>query len=232
MNTVNEELKKNYNNWICGQQYLADKDYSNMFQMGVPEEYISREKPLIMYVGQECKNCSSYKTQTWCEAFLRIQMTKQPDRNEAFERVLNSPFWNFARLVSETCTANIIWNNLDKFHRLNPEQPVYSEDAIRLNAPYGKEKLSILQREIQCVNPDMLLFCIGPRKKYGQSLAAAFDCQWTDLEPYRPTKNDPLHRIDPILGLSIPAYWTYHPAFLCRAGLQEPVVLGLAQAIR
>ena len=226
-NRVETELKEIYDHWPRGLEFSSRGTYSRMFQVGVPDECLTERKPLIMYVGQECRDCDDYKSPDWCKAFLTIQMTQKTNPEYPGEKVVNYPFWRFARLLAEKVSGNVVWNNLDKFHRAaekQPDQPIDREEAAWLNAAYGEDHLSVMQREILCIHPDLILFCVGPREKYCVSMAAAFDCDWKELRRFRPTKQSPVKRIDQVLGLKVITLWTYHPGYIYRAGITEQII--------
>ena len=60
LNKVELALKEIYDGWQYGNE-KENKDYSGMFRMGFPDEYIDSDRPLLMYVGQECLDCDSKK---------------------------------------------------------------------------------------------------------------------------------------------------------------------------
>ena len=61
-NRVETELKEIYDHWPRGLEFSSRDTYSRMFQVGVPDECLTERKPLIMYVGQECRDCDDYKS--------------------------------------------------------------------------------------------------------------------------------------------------------------------------
>ena len=230
LNSVELALKELYDDWTLGNAKNNHGDYSAMFRMGFPKEYIGSKRPLLMYVGQECLRCTSQKTQIWVRNYQNVQRTKVPNKDETPNQ---SPFWEFYRSL---CTLGFdsLWNNLDKLHlwdRKNVQNglpgtvTLTREDAKALNAPYGPEGLSVLQREIQLLKPRMVLFAIGPQEKYRASLAAAFSVDERLLCSYKPTRKQCVRDISALLGLEdTVVLWTYHPKYL-RIGKLEAVAL-------
>ncbi|MBQ8790290.1 MAG: hypothetical protein IJZ51_03150 [Ruminiclostridium sp.] len=217
LNKVEKELKKLYENWGLGNQIENSSKYSAMFRMGFPNEYIDSEKPLLMYVGQECLHGNKEKTQAWIREYQNVQRTKKRITNDWFDYGTNrSPFWNFFRRLSGL-GINVLWNNLDKFHPANAQRLSW-EDGVKFNSSYGDDKLSILQREIKLLKPKVIVFVIG-NGKYTASLASAFSVSEKKLMKYEPNPQEFVSEASDVLGLeNTIALWTYHPAFLQRSG--------------
>ena len=108
-----------------------------------------------------------------------------------------------------------MWNNLDKFHPAG-SQRLTATDGITFSQPYGKEKMSVLQREISLLKPAAIVFVIGSGK-YIDSLATAFSLDINCLRLYKPTRSSLVVDISNLLDLDgIKVLWTYHPAYLQR----------------
>lgn len=216
LNAVEKDLKTLYDNWEVGNEIENNPKYSSMFRMGFPTEYINGDKPLLMYVGQECLNCTEDKTQSWVREYQNVQRTKMRIKNDWFDNGTNrSPFWNFYRRLGDM-NFNVLWNNLDKFHPTDKQRLSY-EDSIKFNAAYGKENLSVLQREIDLLKPSVIVFVIG-NGKYTASLASAFSIDEEKLKQYEPHTEKYVTEISGVLGLkNTLAFWTYHPAYLQRS---------------
>lgn len=216
LNKIELDLKKLYDNWGLGNE-KENNGYSSMFRMGYPCEYIGSEKPLLMYVGQECLNCNKEKTQAWIREYQNVQRTKKRITTDWFDNGTNrSPFWNFYRRLSGF-GFNVLWNNLDKFHP-SGSQRLSWEDGVEFNSSYGDDNLSVLQREIELLKPRVIVFVIG-NGKYTASLASAFSVSEEDLRKYEPTPETFVSEISSVLGIdNTIALWTYHPAFLQRSG--------------
>lgn len=213
LNKVECELKNIYDDWSLGNKTENDPQYSSMFRMGFPDEFLNNDKPLLMYVGQECLHCNKEKTQVWIREYQNVQRTKKRITTDWFDNGTNrSPFWNFYRRMSNL-GFNVLWNNLDKFHPID-NQRLSWEDGVRLNSPYGNDNLSVLQREIELLKPKVVVFVIG-NGKYTASLASAFSVSEEELKKYEPNSQEFVAEISNVLGLkNIVALWTYHPAHL------------------
>lgn len=219
LNRVELALKEIYDGWQLGNE-KENNGYSAMFRMGFPDEYIDSDRPLLMYVGQEDLNGDDYKTQEWVRKYQTVQLTE----NNAMlprEKIRYSPFWEFCRKLDDM-GYNCLWNNLDKFLKADHKEHIEKEDAVELNAAYGEDKLSILQREINLLKPKVIVFTIGPREKYRKSLASAFSIDASLLYAHRPTRKSCVNKISDVLGLkgSI-VLWTYHPNYLNRGKLKD-----------
>lgn len=218
LNEVELELKKLYDSWECGNQYEAKADeYSTMFRMGYPEEFINSKKPLLMYIGKECRDCKPYKTQEWVRKYQWIQLHETEIKGFS-EKVRFFPYWRFYRDLA-ALGYNVLWNNLDKFHKNTKavsEQPLSIEHTVSLNQPFGKRNMSILQREIELIHPNVIVLAIG-KGTYIDSLAAALSIDRHALSVLQPTGGKPVQDISDIANIpNTKVLWTYHPGFLCR----------------
>lgn len=230
LNCVELKLKEIYDEWDLGNELEKKPEYSAMFRMGFPDEFINNNKSLVMYVGQECRDCNSLKTQEWIRKFQTVQMKKE--HVEGFtEGVLASPFWNFYRKIAEK-GYNVLWNNLDKFHHikeLNKElkqELIKGDNAEKISAQYGEDNKSILQREIELIKPDIVLLIIGPKWKYIQSFCSAFGISdLSMMKKFKPTKSNPVSDLSEILAIpDTKVLWTYHPAYLNRINKYSDVL--------
>lgn len=230
LNKVECELKNIYDGWSLGNKTENDPRYSSMFRMGFPDEYINNGKPLLMYVGQECLHCNKEKTQAWIREYQNVQRTKKRITTDWFDNGTNrSPFWNFYRRMS-ALGFNVLWNNLDKFHPTD-SQRLSCEDGVRLNSPYDNDNLSVLQREIELLKPQAVVFVIG-NGKYTASLASSFSVSEEELKKYEPNSQEFVSEISSVLGLqNTIAFWTYHPAFLQRSGKYREVIAIIEKSI-
>ena len=232
LNTIEIELRKIYDQWETGNEYEAKDEHSKMFRIGFPEEYLSNGKPMIMYVGQEVRDGESSKNwsnnkkkgegkdQQWVRRYTELQLYDIPMEGD---KKNNSAFWSFARALKNN-NYNVLWNNLDKFHTPGPGR-IDKRESPKLNTPYGQENLSILQREIAVLKPDIIVFAIGSQERYVLSFAAAMGVEIAKLWPYKPTLSDPVQEITEELQLSgTRVFWCYHPAYLRRKHLENCVV--------
>ena len=219
LNRVELALKEIYDGWQLGNE-KENNGYSAMFRMGFPEEYIDSDRPLLMYVGQEDLDGKPHKTQAWVRKYQIVQRTQT--YNKEIDRGSNkSPFWELYRKLDDM-GYNCLWNNLDKFLKADHKEHIAKEEAVGFNAPYGEERLSVLQREINLLKPKVVVFGIGPREKYRKSLASAFSIDASSLYAHRPTRQNCVHDISAVLGLKDTiVLWTYHPNYLSRGKLKD-----------
>ena len=229
LNRVELALKEIYDGWQLGNE-CENNGYSAMFRMGYPDEYIDSDRPLLMYVGQEDLDGKPHKTQAWVRKYQIVQQTKI--YNKEIARGTNtSPFWDFYRKLCDI-GYNGLWNNLDKFLYADHKTHLLTEDAAILSAAYGLDRLSVLQREIKQLKPSVIVFAIGPRKKYWVSLASAFSLNEKTLWEHKPTIKNCVNDISDILGLeNTIVLWTYHPNYLRRRGLEIAVLNEIKQKI-
>lgn len=214
LNVKEEALIKIYNEWEIGKAYEQNPNFSPMFRMGYPTDFLENEKPLIMYVGQECLRCNEEKSQVWVRGYQEEEIHKNKDHR---------PFWIFY-LDLYKMGYNVIWNNLNKFHLANTTY-LDEDSAVILNKSYGTDNLSIIQREIIETQPTAIVFAIGNKQRYIKSLAASFSKSEDVLSPYRPTKEQPINEISAVLGLkNKKVFWCYHPAYLNRSKNYEKAI--------
>ncbi len=214
LRTVQREwMEKIVNHYV---EQSQDVDYSHPFFFGIPEAF--ENQPCVMIVGQEPDDFDRYrrdlnleKLQQWVIDYLMVQIKeKEGDVN-------HSPFWQAFRLM-RGAGKYVLWNNIDKMHRLiieneNKKTIILSrEDEVALNRPYGNEKKSLLQREIEIVRPAAIWLAVGPYRE--GAIEDSFGLPNGTLNLYRPCKNNWLFEIGKHLSLDIPVYWTYHPKYL------------------
>ena len=111
----------------------------------------------------------------------------------------------------------------EKQYRLRCDAQGYEQRRI-LNEKISPYNMSLLQIEIDILKPDIVIFAVGPNNPYFRALHYAFDLNEGTLNDYFPTAENPCKEISQILGLDMPAYWTYHPNFLSRNGLFKRVI--------
>lgn len=239
LNEKDRELLEIYNQWETGIEFEKTDGYSYMFRMGVTDDYLEPGKFKVLYYGQECLRMKEKKNQEWIKNYQTVQRTRNtiPGFDEdGAEGVNRSPFWKFYRQLCEINNNNtsVLWSNLNKIHLVDPnnknsspldskgkpntaKEPIRDLNAIkRLDSQYGMPLHSIVQREIECLQPDLVFFAIGPKERYVTALAASFGIQPEELFPQKPTIARPACRIDNLLKMGIPMIWTYHPAYLNR----------------
>lgn len=215
INSIELALKKIYDEWDLGNELDKNPKYSAMFRMGFPDEFIDDNKPVLMYVGQECLRCNNEKTQEWVRKYQSLQMKKE--YIDGFcEEINSSPFWSFYRKIADK-GYNVLWNNLDKFHPYDSAR-VTGEDAERFNAQYGEDNKSVFQREIELIKPKVILLTVGPKRKYIQSLCSALGISNISMmQKFKPTKSKPVSDLTEVIAIpDTKVLWTYHPAYLNR----------------
>ena len=134
------------------------------------------------------------------------------------------PFWSLFRAI-ENGGFVPCWNNLDKvyfgdLYRDGDEQKSLSEPAeVALSRQYARNgdstPKSLLQREIELAQPDIVLFVTGPN--YAKSMEIAFGV--SGQLNGRLNKDKKILKITDTLSIGRPAFWTYHPAN--RLGIQS-----------
>ena len=227
-------LKEEYDKDILGRGKL-----SCAFSFGVSDHYANSNKR-IMIVGQEANGHSYdydqwylYNWQKWAIAYLNRQVNKERNKDIGYNR---SPFWRFFRALEKKGYAPC-WNNIDKVRKYCC---VDAKDWVECKLPWDEQSKdreilnskifngkSLLQKEIELAAPDAVVFIIGPHNPYYHALSLAFfDGEDVDqrLAEVKPSEKDCCQEISSILGLNIPAYWTYHPNFLSRNKLFNNVI--------
>lgn len=218
---MKDELKKVYLEWeqeilLPFKSTRDDNQYSSPFYMGYSQHY-SADKKIIMVIGQEARNWNTLNTdwpideiQKWYEKFIAKQLFNV--QNEC--SYLNSPFWRFSRNL-QSLNYNIVWNNLDKLHRYDENNKTKSlkvADEKELNKRFGNDNKSLLEREIDIIKPDCIIFVTGPA--YYKSMCACFGIEPTTLAEYRPNSQNLCTEIENILNYKGKVFWAYHPSHL------------------
>lgn len=236
MENINKTLLSIQEEWI---RLIADplvhnepnEHFSKPFLFALSDE-LCLDKKLVMLVGQEARDWGEYEDNkaslTSIQQWAINRYNNQFFRNKNSEEYINSPFWSFFRKLRMHNT-NICWNNLDKLHRYtssaskNKTKPLRIRHELVLSQQYGPDNKSLLQREIDAVNPQAIVFLTGPN--YTSSMACVFGVNEQALIPYAPTRKNFVSKIEHITGLDIPVFWTYHPNYLRRnAGFTADVL--------
>lgn len=245
---------------VLKEEYDKDESRGRLscaFSFGLSYNYVSSKKK-VMVVGQEANGHTfDYDTwglanwQKWAIDYLDFQINKDDDekRKSMNFRTNNSPFWKFMRGLKkneeqkEDEGYGICWNNLDKVRRyILFDEKEWTEDYL----PYDKKKnreraildekifegKSLLQKEIEIVEPNFVIFAVGPRNPYYHTLCNAFfdgeDAYKKLLDSYpNYTENEGIVEISEKLGLEMPAYYIYHPSFFQRKGALKAVIAKL-----
>lgn len=236
---VNEQLRNVTRDWLNSdsvQKRLKSTEglYSDVFVPGISEYYAEAVGRRILLFGQEARNFyfdndnSLERIQNWviCYAMSQIDQTRmisagQDSQDLPREKLNKSPFWSLFRKIVQQ-GWHPAWSNLDKFHRFEPESrktiPLTGDDEVIFNSPVRKDEKTLVQKEIEIVKPDVIVFLVGPN--YTKSLSIALRIEKKQLAAIRPTANAEGYcvRIDESLTkLSVPVYWTYHPAYILRS---------------
>lgn len=215
------------------------------FSFGVSEHYIKSDKK-IMIVGQEAnghtfdyENWCLKNWQSWAVDYLDYQVYDENQNDRKFKKN-NSPFWQFINALKEK-GFGVCWNNLDKVRRyVKVDGKEWKEDKLPYDRANGERKIlntkifdanskSLLEKEIAIVQPDIVVFAIGPSNPYYHTLYSAFlgsDYAYEQMLkecPY-PTTDNVCPNIKDKLNLTIPAYYTYHPNFLKQSKKFENVI--------
>lgn len=210
--------------------------YSNIFFVA-KDEISNIESKTIMIIGQNAMHKTKFKNDNliYQEMSSKCYLEKQLNNVGNDHAYNSSPFWNFTRSFKHE-GYNIIWNNIDKINRIKnvePEDASYEdasyEDELQMNSSYGIKNMSLLQREIEYYNPEILLFVTGP--DYSQSMSAALQLDKKVLNDIKPTREKHLVDISLVLDLDILAYWTYHPRYLSLIKLFDETIDTILKSI-
>ena len=84
---------------------------------------------------------------------------------------------------------------------------------------YNGNKLSLVKREIEIANPDVVIFLTGPSYALSMSTALEYtNTSNTKINGSRPTKKKPVVKLEAIRfnNKDIKVIWTYHPGYLAQ----------------
>lgn len=200
----------------------AQYSFSQPFFTGVMDD---GSKPLIMFIGQETngwgliEDFNVYGKRSWDIVnsqksgldILKAKLSSLP--------VNASPFWRFIysiKMERSEYDIGVVWNNLDKIHyrvnnaKINDKNKdiecvtLYEKDEEELNKIIDKYGKTLLQLEIETINPDLIVFLTGPT--YKKSMEKALGIELIE----KPTL-DCL-----VVPINDKILWTYHPSFLFR----------------
>lgn len=243
---MNHELNKYQAKWLKQVfEPFAEKyaDISSPFFLGVSEKYIQAQNR-IMIVGQETNGWSTYKTdwsiednQKWAIDYLDYQLyySNDPALKEQFKRRNSSPFWGFFKQFSKDDIVPC-WNNVDKAQRNidGNTKSLTGPMEIELNCIIPDSNETLFQKEIEITQPLLIVFITGPA--YSRTMEAALNLKNGSLENAKPSLQNGCVDITEIAGLSVPTFWTYHPAYihrkstpLCRDEIIQTIKAGTAQ---
>ena len=251
--TMNEKLLEVQKKWEEQCYKVLKKEYDDneeekgklscAFSFGVSDRYIQSDKR-IMIVGQEA-NGHTFDDKKWClknwqdwaVEYLNFQVYKEPAKKYEIDPNY-SPFWQFFRAFWDKADGyDVCWNNLDKVRRYTlSDEGKWLERKLPYDENNTERKIlnrkifdgkSLLQKEIEIVNPDCVIFAIGKKNPYYHTLCDAFFHQgnaYDMLLKNYPTLGSPVVEISKKLGLEMPAFYTYHPNFLRIKGKFDEVV--------
>ena len=202
------------------------KKYANIsypFFLGVSEKYFQADNR-IMIVGQETYGWSMYKpdwsiddSQNWAINYLDYQLhySNDSELKEQFGRRNSSPFWGFFKQFSN---ADIVpcWNNVDKAHQIFDGKTKSLTEAMEteLNCILPDSNKTLFQMEVEITKPTLIVFITG--HTYSRTMEAALNLKNGSLENAKPSLQNGCVDITEIAGLSVPTFWTYHPAYIHR----------------
>lgn len=181
-------------------------------------------KKNILVIGQEAR--SFFKSNddidaeyisSYVSEFHDVQINKPKHNN-----YLKTPFWYFIRGLSEN--YNILWNNLDKLHKYEGEETykLTSTEELLLHEPFSEANKSLLQLEVDVLNPDVIVLVVGPH--YYKSLFKALNLNTSEYEKSKPNKNMLVQQLIVDDFKSTQILWTYHPGYLNRISMLKPVL--------
>ena len=194
---------------------------SRPFYFAVSDKYCVADKK-IMIVGQETHNWWKYSEeadkkclQQWSIGYLEHQLWRTGGY-----RFNKSAFWMFFRQLQKDGFTPC-WNNIDKLHRyINGQtKPLTAEQDKIFSSQYGMDSKSLLQREIELVKPDVIIFIIGPNYQCSLEHSFGLEIASKPLSQLRPTLEHPCQEITSAIKMDIPAIWTYHPTYMNRKGM-------------
>lgn len=212
---------------------LCEDLISHPYCMGVVNEYIDSNMR-IMIVGQEPDGLTEYyehfsqfgtqnrqiglqSAQDWSIRYQEKQLY-----NRGNEEKNNSPFWTLFRDLVELGFVPC-WNNIDNVHRIVDNKTESLTIALEeiLNSPYGSDQKTLLQKQIDIVNPNAIWFVTGPH--YIKTMAYGLQVKLTELEEYAPSANRLVTELNGKVGEKIKAFWSYHPKYLNHKGARKSV---------
>lgn len=162
------------------------------------------------------------------------------DNNLQTVKLRSKPFFNFLKELAKY--YNVCWNNLDKIHYTAIlKKAMYSEDAKIMDEfnkethktvtlYYEDEKVigdkyfedkSLLQKEIEIIEPDYILFATGPNYK------KSMDTQIGKIFDKTPNSNTAV-----VTAKDKQYFWTYHPQYLQRKEWCEKVLKELQEKLK
>jgi len=211
MGSINEKLKKLYNEKIVGiEKKLEDVHYEDHWLDGPQlmycrEENYNNSNLKILFVGQES---NSWKGDI-------IENTEDlMNQYKNFNFSNNSPFHNYIHwingIINPNCNHNFLFTNVTKFCLFNEATgDGYPLDNITFEKTI--EHFNVLKGEIEITKPDIVIFFSGPN--YDEKIKFQFDEELT----FKPVFHDIAEKkLAKVSGSILPkhTYRTYHPKYL------------------
>lgn len=227
---MNKELNKYQKEWFeeIFEPYIIENPNANIsypFFTGVVEQYVKADKRILI-IGQETSGWNIYKpdwtiedSQQWSVNYLSYQLDYCNDAKlkEQFKRKNSSPFWGFFKAFRKDGIVPC-WSNVDKAQRnINGKTQGLTEDIeIAFNQKLPHTNKTLLQKEIEILKPNVIVFITGPR--YRVTMEKALALKEKALKGYEPSHDDGCIDISDIVNLGIPTFWTYHPRHIASRG--------------
>jgi len=197
-----------------------DQALSHPHYLYVPDGYL-KSTPKVMIVGQQPYEWGRKKGEGRILLPDGIEtLQKEYEDFGLGEDYTASPFWQAVEELNQAVKPEgnrkdkILWNNLIKIDRLN------KRPAHQIEVDLGK--LNILQEEVKILNPDVIVFFVGPA--FYEALP-----EWTGFHNLGTiTLTNPV-RENEVDGRKL--FFTYHPNYLRRKGKWD-VVKGIAAVLR
>ncbi|MGN0241147.1 MAG: hypothetical protein ACI4CS_05625 [Candidatus Weimeria sp.] len=246
LDPVSLKLRKIQNAWRseCLDPFYTEKKnellsegltFSGMFYCDMIN-FEDKKRPKLMVIGQETKGWGSYEDD---------RTTGGSGAEFAYRQLYgggkyNSPFWHMMRRFSDE-KMNICYNNLNKVQYDNKSEgregiPLAEGDMVRLSKPwnYNGVNKSLLLREIECINPDVILLVIGNKDCYVKAMSTAMGAELKELAPYYHKKNGSgtfYTDITEAVNIGKPVFWSYHPNYLQQIKVIEELTSIVIRAI-
>ena len=206
----NQKLLQNDQQWEQNVYSYAKQngiELSKPFHFGLNEKYLDATQNKIMIIGQETNKHPIYQQKETEQERLEEQQKAISYLNNQLNLIKTnpSPFWQlFRKLNKEGYT--LCWNNIHPFQKYkNGKKNRVNKEIIDIL--YQEE--SILQKQIEIANPNLILLVAGPNYYY--TIAKALKINPNQLWKQRPTKTKYLSYLS---YNNIPILWTYHPRYL------------------
>ena len=138
------------------------------------------------------------------------------------------PFYRDIKEHSLKCGYTLIRNNIakigylydhkNKFNELFGEKNGRNYGKYRNNLDLNLEFIEYIIKEIELINPDIIIFLTGPEWNYRNlmmKLLSKFDNSFNEkyLNDNKPNKKSPVNELNPISinGRQVRMLWSYHP---------------------